>query len=333
MSRNYYADADMVLKNFGNNIKSLISTDFNKANDEEGKYTRIYHYTDVKGALGILQSGELWFTERAHLNDPTEICYGLSIACELFETAAQNSGATIPKDVASRLKGGHKLLLETHGFWIFSGSLDGNNLGQWRNYADDGRGVCLGFSLEHFNMKKIARHIPYGPDGPDSNLSASVRFRVNYNKDDLLTNLQPYIDISLEILANNNLVTQDIYYERFFRILNDGFYVNSILSKHPAYCHEQEYRLLISGIRNTFSACDRHCLRERNSEIVGYLKLPVPMWKEPGVLTHVRLGPAAPDQLQDQLRMTLTTLGIPLPTIEKSGIPYRSTRCSSECNT
>lgn len=221
-------DVDVVLENFGNSIKSLIGSDFeaakdNEANDNLTSQATIYHYTDVKGAFGILQSGELWFTEREHLNDPVEISYGLGIAHELFQTVAQNSGAAIPKDVASRLKGEHKLGLETYGFWIFSATLDGNNLDQWRNYADDGRGVCFGFSLEHFNMRKLAEHIPYGPDGPDSDLAASVAFRVNYDKDDLLKHLQPYIDIGLETLAKFNLVAQDRHYERFFRIITTDF--------------------------------------------------------------------------------------------------------------
>ncbi len=28
----------------------------------------VCHYTSMKGALGILESGRMWFTERAHLN-------------------------------------------------------------------------------------------------------------------------------------------------------------------------------------------------------------------------------------------------------------------------
>jgi hypothetical protein len=106
--------------------------------------------------------------------------------------------------------------------------------------------------------------------------------------------------------------------------LNNGFYANALLSKHPAYEHEQEYRLLISGVRNTISTCGSHHLRERMGEIVGYLTLPIPRWMQPGVLTHIRAGPAAPRELADQIRMTLTTLGLPLPEMEKSDIPYRS---------
>ena len=49
-----------------------------------------------------------------------------------------------------------------------------------------------------------------------------------------------------------------------FGVLNNGFYANSLLFKHVAYAHEQEHRLLVSGLRNTISASDHHHLRERD---------------------------------------------------------------------
>jgi hypothetical protein len=67
-------------------------------------------------------------------------------------------------------------------------------------------------------------------------------------------------------------------------------------------------------------------LRERKGEIVGYLDLPIPNWKQQGVLTHIRLGPAAPSQLKDEIWVALMSLGIPMPMIDKSDIPYRPAR-------
>ena len=34
--------------------------------------------------------------------------------------------------------------------WVFCLSEKGDNLGQWRGYADDGRGVAIGFAKEYF---------------------------------------------------------------------------------------------------------------------------------------------------------------------------------------
>jgi Protein of unknown function (DUF2971) len=318
-------DYDGELEAFKAKISSMINADTKAAEVNAPHQPTIYHYTDVKGALGILESGELWLTERAHLNDPVEVQYGLCIAQKLFENTARNSSARIPNDAASHLKEEHETGLARLGFWIFSASLNDNDLGQWRSYADDGRGVCLGFSIEKFDMKELAkRNIPYA-------LNAR-QFSVRYCESSLMTSMKRYIDNGITTLEKLKLGEQDRdawRRERYFwLILNDGIYVNSTLYKHKAYDHEQEYRLLIIGERDKIAEeCDRHHVRERNREIVGYLKLPIPSWGEPGVLTHIRIGPAAPYQLADQIRITLKKLRIPLPVvIDKSDIPYRPTR-------
>jgi hypothetical protein len=310
---------DEALQAFGDRVSSMIGEDIEAA----GRYTpyqpTIFHYTDVKGALGILQSGELWFTECAHMNDPIEIQYGLRIARDLFGRTAQRRNPRIPNDTVTSLKEAHGS--GRFGFWIFSASLSDDHLGQWRSYADDGRGACLGFSLEKFNMVELAKLFPHALN--------PIRFPTNYDEGRLRANLQRYVDGGLDILAEIDAAARaDPWRDELFvlSLLNDGFYANAILSKHVAYEQEREYRLLISGERERIGESNHHHLRERNREIVGFLKLPIPEWRRPGVLTHIRIGPAAPNQLMDQLRGTLAKLGIPIPQIDRSDIPYRSVR-------
>jgi hypothetical protein len=105
---------------------------------------------------------------------------------------------------------------------------------------------------------------------------------------------------------------------------------NSIMTKHPAYEHEGEIRLLYWGNsphQTDIEFQNRLCVRERNRELVRYVEVPIPFWKNSDreVLTDVRVGPAAAVALIDQLRMTLHSLGIPKPKIDRSVIPYRST--------
>lgn len=322
-----WTDAEQALKTFREEAELLINQDFQEAESGTPHQPMIYHYTDVKGALGILQTGHLWFTERAHLNDPVEIRYGLNIAHELFEKAASNRGAVLPKDVALHLQGEFYLGLAIYGFWIASFSLDGDDLSQWRSYADEGRGVCLGFSTDRIDMTEFAKPVPGDP--------SCLRFPVSYSNASLRKHMQTYVDRGLDLLERLELVSRESYkphgrallYERdSLRAMNNGIYLNSFLFKHAAYDHEREYRLLVSGLRETLSRCDHHRLRERKGEIVGYLDLPIPSWKQPGVLAHIRLGPAASDELNDQIRIALMTLGIPTPKIDKSDIPFRPTR-------
>jgi hypothetical protein len=181
MSPEDWTAADHALDALKKTISSAVENDFREITDEY--QPTLYHYTDVKGALGILQTGHLWFTERAHLNDPVEIQYGLEVAYQMFETSAKNRDATIPTEAASHLKGEHAFRLSTNGFWIFSFSLDDNNLSQWQNYADDGRGVCLGFSTDNLDMQELVK--PVGPVA-----STWLRFPVSYNETHLRQRLQ-----------------------------------------------------------------------------------------------------------------------------------------------
>jgi hypothetical protein len=178
-------------------------------------------------------------------------------------------------------------------------------------------------------MLDFAKNLPVQPN--------SLRFPVNYDANELHDNLQKYINLGLQLLDSVNLPERESYYEyfgdallyerNFFRILNDGFFVHSLLTKHNAYHHEREYRLLISGPRNPIERDSHHQLRERNSEVVSYLSLPIPRWREAGVLTHLYIGPAAPDHLLVQLVGAIRTLGIPAPNNRgKSQIPYRSSK-------
>jgi hypothetical protein len=323
-----WTEVDNMLTALESDVRLLIDEDFQVAQSTTAYQPSIYHYTNVKGALGIIQTGCLRFTERAHLNDPIEIEYGLKIAHELFEQAAKTRGATITEQAAKHLKGEHDFSLETYGFWIASFSLNGDHLGQWRNYADDGRGVCLGFSIDTFDMTLLAKHLPNEPN--------SLRFSVSYDEITLRSRLKAHVNLGVNVLEKANLPARPSYSERYgrallyerdcFHILKNGFLANSLLHKHPAYGDEREYRLLVSGPRSTISKVEYHRLRERSGEIVGYLELPIPQWRAPCVLTHIRLGPAASQTLNDQIGMALTASGVPVPPIDRSGLPYRPTR-------
>jgi hypothetical protein len=72
-----WTEANGALEAFEANVNALIHDDFRVAAETVAHQPTIFHYTDVKGALGIMQTGRLWFTGRAHLNDPVEIEYGL----------------------------------------------------------------------------------------------------------------------------------------------------------------------------------------------------------------------------------------------------------------
>lgn len=183
-------------------ISAMVADDLDAAESAwRPQQVTIYHYTDVKGALGILKSGELWFTERTHLNDTSEMTYGLGIARKLFDDLAKKQNPPLPEVEGFHFSETHQRRLEQFGYWVFSGSLNDNDLGQWQRYADDGRGVCLGFSLQKlipmFETSRIKGHLPH--------VIHARHFGVSYCTSRLRTNMQRYIDLALDALKGIDL--------------------------------------------------------------------------------------------------------------------------------
>lgn len=279
----------------------------------------IWHYTDVKGALGILESGRFWFTERAHLNDPSEVKHGLDLAVGIVEELAREASSQLRNVSARFLRDGLDRTLGTFGFYVGSFSFDSDDLGQWRAYADEGRGVALGFSSTAFDNPS-----------PESGIETPHTFTVRYDGSVLKEYQRRAVNRALNLLEEPELQDEiskhhETAVARIFTTLALLLIWNSVMFKHPAYEHEKEFRVLHLGERKDFEIRSFHRRRERQGEIVDFLDLPIPPGlSSPDVLTHLRIGPAAPDELIAQLREATRSLGIAETLIDKSGIPFRA---------
>lgn len=63
------------------------------ASSTDSRPERLYHFTDCAGLIGIFEKRTLWASLATSLNDPSEVRYGLDLACDLFRTgtiAAKN---------------------------------------------------------------------------------------------------------------------------------------------------------------------------------------------------------------------------------------------------
>jgi hypothetical protein len=105
----------------------------------------LYHYTSWSGAEGILRSQQFWATAHDCTNDQAELRSAdesiRQVARDLRKRSYGAAAATLDK-----LLEGYPTLqiskLRTVYMTCFSVARDDKE--QWRKYADDGRGVCLG---------------------------------------------------------------------------------------------------------------------------------------------------------------------------------------------
>jgi len=107
----------------------------------------IYHYTNDVGLRGILETGKLWLTDIFALNDPSEVIHGLSYFIKALDAKIAN-GHSDGKSIAEFFKISVDKKILPLIFFVCSFSSEGDELGQWRAYADNGRGFTIGFDTE-----------------------------------------------------------------------------------------------------------------------------------------------------------------------------------------
>jgi hypothetical protein len=202
----------------------------------------IYHYTDDRGLAGILESGRIRLTEIFGLNDPTELRHGVSPAIRLLRTAARRDDRfeirQFSQNVAAMF---HYGIEQIAHFFVCSFSEAGNDLGQWRAYADNGRGFALGFDAEMLEKAFESVNIPGS--------SQHTTFPVTYNESELqrmhrLVVAQALPLISLPRTRVFPVDSIDQYMSELLRRTCVPIIHAALFFKHPSYSNEKEYRFL-----------------------------------------------------------------------------------------
>jgi hypothetical protein len=277
----------------------------------------VYHYTTDAGLRGILQSGRIWLTDIFSLNDPSELRHGLSRARAILNQKAASGppeSKIFAKDFASLDKG----LDRAAHYFVCSFSEAGDDLGQWRAYADNGRGYALGF-----DAKALEEAFGKGAETPTSNNAA---FPVTYG-DSTLDDIQRQLVekmFSLISLPNGRKLPGDVIVAYMVELLTTlaSHALHAVLFfKHEAYSNEREYRFLEV---HRADAKPAHSLRGRPYSLIRYREFD---WKGPAAaaLKKIVVGPAAhPDKALQFARDCIREFVVKDVDITHSGIPYRA---------
>jgi hypothetical protein len=275
----------------------------------------LYHYTTLKGLLGIVESRTLWASDIRYMNDSAEMKHAADL---------------IKKDIARRIAEGHpnpKLLNQfqywighriVHGHMLFSASFrsNGNLLSQWRGYSTHGKGVSVGFDPDQVlecalaQSFQVARCI-YDP-GEQERLVAEV-----------VDAMEALADEQGECDDSDLRPPEQSYYDSFEGIESDVLRIAAVL-KHPAFQEEEEWRV-VSPVLTDFALAPIR-FREGTSMLVPYLEFRLTTAPDaPMVLEHLFLGPSPNISISmNSLELYLARNGIhPRSGISYSQIPYR----------
>jgi hypothetical protein len=208
--------------------------------EEQPPPETIYHYTNAAGLTGILASGHIWLSDVFSLNDPSELSHGFSQLTALLEARIdeRRPETKIFSQYFDAFLHQGGIQAAAH-FFAGSFSSAGDDLTQWRAYADNGRGYALAFDTKTLENAFVLL------DGmPNPNNST---FPVAYNDARLAAVYVQLVEMALPLVAApRGRDLENAAIRAYMSELSVSLSMHSVRAalffKHEGYRQEQEYR-------------------------------------------------------------------------------------------
>lgn len=271
----------------------------------------LYHYTSLKGLLGILDIGsdkpkpepKLWMTNIFYLNDSSEFKHSVNITMSVLNDITIS---TPPGKTRDRLEMIDQQRLEEFNYFgkyyfVFSLSEIRDDLSQWRGYCPETGGICI-----EFDYKMLLLILKEGQ------LS-----RCEYKPEEEEKLVRGYLDKKLPLLGSDH--DDEKVIKEFVEHILGTILILSPTLKDESFSKEKEYRIVYQCHSEKNIK-----YREGKSMIIPYIefhldddnKLPI---------SKIWIGPTPHKELSKlSIESLLKTNGYEKVTVETSKIPYRS---------
>jgi len=280
----------------------------------------IHHYTDGPGLFGILTGGRLRLTDIFGLNDPSELRHGIQVAISALSEATQN-GHPAGKIFSQRFREimtGH--IEAVAHFFVGCFSRNGDELGQWRAYGDDGRGFAICFegkALENHFTRLQGQLDPHNSTFPITYDDSTLLKIQRELADAIVANIAMPAGRGLDALVINQFMKE------LSRRLSLHVVRTCIFFKHEGYRSEEEFRFL--NLRRIDAELSDVKRRARNTSLIRFTEFP---WEgaPPPIIHKITIGPAANyEKAKEFVKQCALEANLPIEDdqILRSTIPYR----------
>lgn len=194
-----------------------------------------YHYGPTSAVRAIVETGKVWATDVAFLNDPIEWKHGHALVAAEIKRAGTDPRA-VDEGVLQRLDqiADHVLQRAERKFFLMCASLctNSDDLALWRPYGADGDGCSVGIDLA-----KIAH---------DQSLHSPAVGRIIYEEREKAERVKKavakHVSTCLD-LKKHGSPSKDVFIElsRSLQVIAGQL---AMTMKHHAYSSEREWRLL-----------------------------------------------------------------------------------------
>lgn len=282
----------------------------------------LYHYTDARGLLGIIESRALWTTDFRYLNRGEEFRYPYESLLAELEGYEFPLLAAVKSRLDQICMG--RVADPTGGVFVACLSAARDEASQWARQSGDGGGYALRFDVEmltgtasytatseqgllRMRLRTGPREVGYGDDWRDRQIERIAR-----------------------ALSTTNGADSDIISAGLAAALLDEL----ALIKHDGFIVEREYRLVVHAVVETMARHNSHNIAEAvtatadvklRATAPGGLAPYVAITFDPQALLEVVVGPTAMPQLQQaSVEKLLRYRGFAHTRVSASGIPYPS---------
>jgi len=244
-----------------------------------GEEKILYHYTNQKGLLGILQNREIWATHSQYLNDEREFLHALDLCkTEIADRKSKLDAESETARVLSRMEDVSKWSPETTNLFVSSFSEEPDSLPQWRAYGRGGTGYAIGFSERFLREVSERNHWLLDRCVYDSTLQNHIVGKIIDN-----------------VLAKTlSQVLADISFRHPGASLSANLSETALFLKHESFVEEREWRIVSQPISSTH---ERVCFREGKSVLIPFYKLSLLNSQNFCQVSHIVIGPTPNEKL------------------------------------
>lgn len=256
----------------------------------------IYHYCAAPVFESIISTKQVWLTDITKLNDTTEYQSGFELIREVLETKGLEEQPLLRGIDTSNINTSFRILIGCF-------SREGDLGSQWSSYADNTRGLSIGFdehALGQYNLFNRFIENDYQP------ISQHIKIlEVNYDKNAFTNKVFTFI----EDLESRNMLLK-------YQLMAFGLRRLASLYKDPYFQDEREIRVMVE-LESHIN--DKYALNERVNaygENATYHKL-LTSFGDLSAISEVIIGPNC-SYTQEHVESLLELHGLPSVSVKTS---------------
>lgn len=210
---------------------------------------KLYHYCSVESFFKIISSKSIWLSNYGQMNDAHE-----SIWIEQYFDIVKK------KFVDEKYKDFQEYTIPTYGWnkgnpHLFCLSEVSDSLGQWRAYADDGKGIAICFTPAVLNIQ-------FDKPNRSTYIDHTLGLvKIEYNAKKQKAKVEELVKFFKDIYDDR----ENELWEASSSFLGISLATESLVIKNPSFSEEKEWRII-------HTPTDNYDLSEKNNHSISQMK-------------------------------------------------------------